>query len=287
MRLYTVLPAVIALLQREKRLSYRALTQIFAVDEVFLHDVREELRFRQLAYDEDGKGLVWIGETAPQVTSITPHHTVPEADASASPVSLWPPHGATEMSTPPARPPVAADGVPTALPEAERREAMEHTAAVVPAPPRSAPEAERRQLTVMFCDLVGSTHLASQLDPEDWREVVRAYQVTAATVIQRYGGHIAQYLGDGLMIYFGWPQAHEDDARRAAHAGLALVVAVHDLRPGLIQDYGMPLAIRIGIHTGLVVVGADEGDVSNGQLAVGATPNLAAKIQESFEELGA
>ena len=102
MRLYTVLPAVIALLQRDKRLSYRALTQIFAVDEACLHDVREELHFRQLAHDEDGKGLVWTGETAPQVASSTPQRTVPEADVSASPVPLGPPQGATEMRTPPA-----------------------------------------------------------------------------------------------------------------------------------------------------------------------------------------
>ena len=88
-----------------------------------------------------------------------------------------------------------------------------------PADPRP-PEAERRQLTVLFCDLVDSTVLASQLDPEDWREVVRAYQDTCAKVIARFEGHIAQYLGDGLLVYFGYPQAHEDDAQRAVRAGL-------------------------------------------------------------------
>ena len=93
----------------------------------------------------------------------------------------------------------------------------------VQAPPPAAtapPEAERRQLTVLFCDLVDSTVLATQLDPEDLREVVRAYQDTCATVIARYEGHIAQYLGDGLLVYFGYPTAHEDDARRAVHTGL-------------------------------------------------------------------
>src|SRR5262252_912768 len=83
-----------------------------------------------------------------------------------------------------------------------------------------APEAERRQLTVLFCDLVDSTALATQLDPEEWREVVRAYQDTCAKVIARFEGHIAQYLGDGLLVYFGYPQAHEDDAERAVRAGL-------------------------------------------------------------------
>ena len=94
-----------------------------------------------------------------------------------------------------------------------------------PSPPRArhTPEAERRQLTVLFCDLVESTALAGQLDPEDYRELVRAYQDACATVIQRFDGHIAQYLGDGVLVYFGYPQAHEDDAQRAVRAGLALV----------------------------------------------------------------
>jgi hypothetical protein len=98
-------------------------------------------------------------------------------------------------------------------------------------------------------------------------------------VIQRYGGHVAQYLGDGLLVYFGWPQAHEYDARRAVHAGVALVTAVRDLSSALVQDIGIRLAIRLGMHTGLVVVGTGEEDTPYGQLAVGATPNLAAKIQ--------
>jgi class 3 adenylate cyclase len=89
-----------------------------------------------------------------------------------------------------------------------------------------APEAERRQLTVLFCDLVDSTVLASHLDPEDLREVVRAYQETCATVIARYAGHIAQYLGDGLLVYFGYPNAHEDDAQRAVRAGIEMTEAL-------------------------------------------------------------
>jgi class 3 adenylate cyclase len=84
---------------------------------------------------------------------------------------------------------------------------------------------------------------------------------------------------DGLLVYFGWPQAHEDDARRAVHAGVALVTAIHDLSTRLVQDHDMRLAVRVGMHTGLVVVGTGEGDAPYGQLAVGATPNLAAKLQ--------
>jgi class 3 adenylate cyclase len=131
----------------------------------------------------------------------------------------------------------------------------------------------------MFCDIVDSTTLAGQFDPEDFRAVMVRYHATCTTVIERYGGHVAQYLGDGLLVYFGWPQAHEDDARRAVHVGLALVTAVRDLGNELVQNFGIRLAIRIGMDTGLVVVGAEAGGTPYGQLAVGATPNLAAKIQ--------
>src|SRR5262249_21650685 len=111
------------------------------------------------------------------------------------------------------------------------------------------PEAERRQLTVMFCDLVGSTALSAQLDPEELREVVRSYQETCTEVIRRYDGQIAQHLGDGLLVYFGYPAAHEDDAQRAIRAGLGILAALHDLNRRLRH----PLQVRIGIHTGLVV----------------------------------
>jgi class 3 adenylate cyclase len=149
-------------------------------------------------------------------------------------------------------------------------------------PPPSAariPEAERRQLTVMFCDLVDSTKLSSQLDPEDWRDVVRAYQRVCTEVIQRYDGHIAQLLGDGLLVYFGYPQAHEDDAQRAVRTGLGILDAMEDLRTRLKQEKGIQLAVRVGIHTGLVVVGAMGGGARHEQLALGETPNVAARIQ--------
>ena len=100
----------------------------------------------------------------------------------------------------------------------------------------------------MFCDLVGSTVLASQLDPEEWREVVRAYQETCAKVIARFEGHIAQYLGDGLLVYFGYPQAHEDDAQRAVRAGLGMLDALGQLNTRLGQERDVHLAARLGIH---------------------------------------
>ena len=147
-------------------------------------------------------------------------------------------------------------------------------------PARAVPSpAERRQLTVLFCDLVGSTALAEQLDPEDFRDVMLTYQTLCTEVIHCYDGHIAQYLSDGLLVYFGYPQAHEDDAQRAVRAGLDLLTMLADRNPRLAQSYGIHLAMRLGIHTGLVVVGEVGGGPQHGQLALGVTPNIAAKIQ--------
>jgi len=143
----------------------------------------------------------------------------------------------------------------------------------------ATPDAERRQLTVLFCDLVDSTVLAGQLDPEDLREVVRAYQEACAKVIARFEGHIAQYLGDGLLVYFGYPLAHEDDAQRAVRAGLGMIEALEQLTTLLEQERGVHLAARLGIHTGLVVVGEVGGGTRQEQLTLGETPNLAARLQ--------
>src|SRR5262249_23721999 len=149
---------------------------------------------------------------------------------------------------------------------------------LLPTTPRT-PEAERRQLTVMFCDLVDSTKLSSQRDPEEYRDVVRAYQRVCTDVIQRYDGHIAQLLGDGLLVYFGYPVAHEDDAQRAVRAGLGMLAAMGALNSRLQQEKGVQLAVRLGIHTGLVVVGAMGSDGRQERLALGETPNVAARIQ--------
>jgi class 3 adenylate cyclase/predicted ATPase len=145
------------------------------------------------------------------------------------------------------------------------------------------PDAERRQLTVMFCDLVGSTDLSAQLDPEDLREIVRSYQETAADVIQDFDGHIAQYLGDGLLVYFGYPQAHEDDAHRAVSAALEIVDAMGTLNNRLKSEHGVRLAVRLGIHTGPVVVGEMGGGGRHERLALGETPNIAARLEDHAE----
>lgn len=148
---------------------------------------------------------------------------------------------------------------------------------------RSALEAERRQLTVMFCDLVDSTELAARLDAEELREIVRAYQETAARTIERYEGHIAQYLGDGLLVYFGYPRAHEDDAVRAVTASLAILDALPGLNTRLRERYPQlgdtGLEVRIGVHTGRVVIGEMGGGGTRERLALGNTVNLAARLQ--------
>jgi class 3 adenylate cyclase/predicted ATPase len=233
-----VLAQVLDLLQREGRVSYRALKRRFALDDDYLEDLKAEItQAKRLARDEDGVVLVWVG-------------AAPTAAA------------ARTETMPPAAPPVDT----TALPKS-------------PAAGRDRPEAERRQLTVLFCDVVDSTALAARLDPEDLRELIRAYQQACAEVIQRFEGHIAQYLGDGLMVYFGYPRAHEDDAQRAIRAGLEMVEAIKTLNTRLQQKQAIQSAIRVGIHTGVVVVGEIGGGNRREQLALGDTPNVAARIQ--------
>jgi TOMM system kinase/cyclase fusion protein len=241
MTFYEVLEQVIALLQRHGRVTYRALKRQFELDDDYLEDLKAELiEARQLAVDEQGKILVWTGGgTATLELASKPTHPV---------------------------------GQPA------QQDDQGAQAARLPADPR-APEAERRQLTVLFCDLVDSTALATQLDPEELREVVRAYQEACAKVISRYEGHIAQLLGDGLLVYFGYPRAHEDDAQRAVRAGLGMIEAVAQLNTRLEPERGVQLAVRLGIHTGLVVVGEVGGDTHQEHLALGETPNLAARLQ--------
>jgi class 3 adenylate cyclase/tetratricopeptide (TPR) repeat protein len=145
------------------------------------------------------------------------------------------------------------------------------------------PHAERRQLTVMFCDLVGSTALSARLDPEDMQELLRAYQSKVSDVVRGFGGYISKFLGDGVLVYFGYPQAHEDDSERAIRAGLSLARGIGQLN----KAGGEPLNVRVGIATGLVVVGELIGSGEAQERGVaGETPNLAARLQ-SLAEPGA
>ena len=140
--------------------------------------------------------------------------------------------------------------------------------------PKAQDTAERRQVTVMFSDLVGSTALSARMDPEDLREVISAYQKCVAETVQRFGGFVAKYMGDGALVYFGYPQAHEDDAERAVRAGLELIAAV------TVVEAPAPLQTRVGIATGMVVVGDLIGSgAAQEQAIVGETPNLAARLQ--------
>src|SRR6516225_6267636 len=153
--------------------------------------------------------------------------------------------------------------------------ALRGDVASVTEPAATVLSAERRQLTVMFCDLVGSTALSSQLDPEDLREVIAAYHRAVAKAVSGFDGFVAKYMGDGVLVYFGYPRAHEDDAERAVRAGLALIDAV-----GRLEAKAVKLQARVGIATGLVVVGDLIGEGSaQEQSVVGETPNLAARLQ--------
>ncbi len=158
----------------------------------------------------------------------------------------------------------SAAGAPTRHPDA--------LTALAPAAPDAAPAGERRQLTVLFCDLVGSTPLSQQLDAEDWRDVLARYHAAAAGAVARWGGHVAKNLGDGILVYFGWPTAREDDPERAVRAGLAILDAMAALGAGVAAGDGTRLAVRIGMHTGPVVI-ADDGEV------FGDTANVAARVQ--------
>jgi class 3 adenylate cyclase len=275
-RFHAMLSAVMWWLQRDGRVTYRTIKHVLGLDDVLLEDIRKDLAFRRLAIDEDGIGLVWAGEAQP---AGRPAEAMPRPPATADPMTV------VSSPTAPTLPPSAtetrmASHEPTGPAEAISTEALPDDESVAQESTRIAPDAERRHLTVMFCDLVDSTTLSQQLDPEDLREVIRAYHQTSADVIHHYDGTIAQHLGDGLLIYFGWPVAHEDDAQRALHAGLGLVEALTTrLNPHLEHEHGVQLAVRIGIHTGPVVVGEMGGGKRQEHLATGDTVNIASRLE--------
>jgi len=167
------------------------------------------------------------------------------------------------------------------LTSVEKNEPTPAVAAATAAFPQSHDVAERRQVTVMFSDLVGSTALSARIDPEDLREVISVYQKCVAETVQRFGGFVAKYMGDGVLVYFGYPQAHEDDAERAVRAGLELIAAVGGLKSSA------PLQTRLGIATGLVVVGDLIGSgEAHERGIIGETPNIAARLQDIAEPNG-
>src|ERR1700761_4710282 len=148
------------------------------------------------------------------------------------------------------------------------------------APGGGTGEAHRRHMTVMFCDIVGSTPLAETLDPEDFREILTGYQEACARATDRFHGYIARYAGDGILVYFGYPQAREDSAECAVHAGLAMLEELEKFNVGLRDQHGLTLRVRIGIHTGMVVAGEmGVGETRERMAIVGETPHIAARLE--------
>src|SRR5262245_52647746 len=252
-----MLDQALAMLQRRGRLTYRTLQRQFQLDDETLTDLKDALLYAHPeVHDDAGRGLVWMGESSRAsqraLAGLVQYfgdagvlvlvRALLQREGRLSYRSLMRICGLDEAgladlregllfqglardgdgrglvwigsAPPPGMAALAADSILT--------EITQDGPTLAPEPSRRAPEAERRQVAVMFCDLVASTALSRQLDPEDYRAVVHAYQAAAAAALQPYEGYIAQYLGDGLLVYFGWPQAHEDAAHRAVHASLAL-----------------------------------------------------------------
>ena len=253
MTLFGQLTIATALLQYRKRISYLALRQEFDLSERGLEALIKELaEVDHVAADENGEFLVWSEPTV----AASSKSGLPESHRYLDDVEHH----------------QEADG--------ETETASEETD--VSSPPFTAQDndAERRPLTVMFCDLVGSTALSTEMDPEDLRKVIQLYQQTCTDVLVRYDGYVAKYMGDGILIYFGYPRAHEGDARRSVYAALAIVRAVGKLNESHASALDTELAVRIGIATGLVVVGDLIGaGLSQERNVVGKTPNLAARLQ--------
>ena len=249
-----VLHAAIGLLVLEGRLSYRRLQAEFDLNDTQLDALRFELtEVKRLAVDQDGELLVWAGDDGAMVDgagrpalAATPRSRLAEPaphDGAAQPASLQ-----LLAKSPPAGP-VASD-------------------------------AERRPLTVMFCDLADSTALSSKLDPEDLQDVIRAYRERCTAIIREYEGFVAKYMGDGILVYFGYPKSLERNAERAVRTGLAIVEAMAGLNDTLGQQKGIEIAVRIGIATGLVVVGEIVGEgLAQERTVIGEAPNIAARRQ--------
>jgi class 3 adenylate cyclase len=257
-----VLKEVVWRLITEGGISYRRIKRAFGLDDDALEDVRREMvSTLRIATDVGGELLVW----APGGRA-----------ARSDPVALPQPLPALRHAEKPTAPAAGHDfpaAAPITLPPVL-------SAPVASAAVTATPEAERRQLTVMFCDLVGSTALSTGMDPEDLRDVIASLQNRCSAAIRRYDGFVAKYMGDGILAYFGYPRAHEDEAERSARAGLDIVDAMAELNAEVPRPPGVVLAVRIGIATGPVIVGDQIGDGTALETAVvGETPNLAARLQ--------
>ena len=248
MRFSEVLKETLWLLLTERQLSYERLRLEFELDDRRLEALRRELiHLKGVAADRDQRFLVWAG---------------PGGASSAMPE----PDGASTL--PPLMPPT--DGA--RLQDAE--------ASVVSGDPLAS-DAERRLLTVMFCDLAESTALSRRLDPEDLQDVIRSYRELCAGVIGEFDGFIAKYMGDGILVYFGYPRAQERNAERALRCAVSITDAMAGLNQTLRHEMGIEVAVRIGIATGMVMVGEMVGEgVARERTVIGEAPNLAARLQD-------
>lgn len=241
MTFYELLEAIITLLQQHGRVSYRALKRQFDVDDDYLADLKDELvEVQQVAVDQDGRMLVWTGG-ARALPSPAPALPAIERE----PLAYTPRHLVEKILT-----------------------------------SRHALEGERKQVTVVFADVAGFTDLARRLDPEVVHEVMDNCFAVLSAEVHRFEGTINQYTGDGVMALFGAPIAHEDSPRRAVHAALGIQRAMRDFGRTFQERHGLPFQMRIGINTGLVVVGKIGDDLRMDYTAVGDTTNLASRLQQ-------
>ncbi len=260
MRFFDLLAIVTALLRHRQRVSYRALKREFDLDDACLEDLRFELvQVERIALDQDGEILVWAGEgsatlerraSLPAPLVVRPRWCCRRSAASACLAGFaLPTIGGRRPGSLPAAEPVASD-------------------------------AERRPLTVMFCDLADSTALSARLDPEDLQDLIRAYQQCCTAIIREFEGFVAKYMGDGILVYFGYPKSLERNAERAVRSGLAIVAAMAVLNAELGRAQGIEIAVRIGIATGLVMVGEIVGEgLAQERTVIGEAPNVAARLQ--------
>ncbi len=277
MSFFDYVTLVVRLLQREGEVTYRTLQREFGFDAAFLDDLRHELIYRGVARDRAGEGLEWSGvaEDTQSPTSLRAYPVVR--------LGLLPP--LNQLADDEQEPEIARfppttrpSELPSSLSLPINTRPLSNSAS--PATPNwVVPEAERRQLTVMFCEFVSLSSHPQHLDPETLREAIQTSLEAAAYIIDQYQGYIAQYLDDGLLVYFGYPSAHEDDARRAVHTALGIIGKMETLHSRFGVDTSISFAARLSIHTGPVVVGDMGGGNWHEQLALGATPNIAARLQ--------
>ena len=252
MNIRRALKKIVWRLLNERQVSYQWLKLEMDLDDAKIEALRRELvQVRRWAIDRDGEFLVWAGG----------------GPASEAPLE------ANEL---PALKPLQS------ISRTERASLIEPAAAPVNevGTALTANDAERRPLTVMFCDLADSTALSTKLDPEDLQDIIRAYQETCTTLIREYEGFVAKYMGDGILVYFGYPRSLERNAERAVRSGLAIIDAIIALNRTLGHKKGAELAVRIGISTGMVMVGEIVGDgFAQERTVIGEAPNMAARLQ--------